>query len=79
MQNSSGQRNRYYLIARASATECAAVLDCCLALKLIDSEFISECRILSYRIVQMLSRLAGTRNVSNSNRSTHSGKRETDE
>jgi four helix bundle protein len=60
-QDSPVSRRRYYTTARASAVECSAVVNCCISLKLLDLSFLSSCRALIYRIVQMLSKLAGIR------------------
>ena len=65
-QRTAALRRQFYTTARASAVECSAVINCCISLKLADPSFLSSCRTLIYRIVQMLSKLAGirTRSVS---------------
>jgi four helix bundle protein len=52
-----GDAGQHIAIARGSAMECAAILDVCAALKLVDGEKIQEARSLVIRIVQMLSRM----------------------
>lgn len=67
-QSSPALRSQFYAIARASAVECSAVINCCMTLKLLDTNFLSSCRTLIYRIVQMLSKLAGLRKRPSSQR-----------
>jgi four helix bundle protein len=50
-------RARFRAIARGSALECAAVLDVCGALSLIDLKLIGEAKELLARIVAMLTKL----------------------
>ncbi len=50
-------RQRFFAIARGSAMECAALLDVCEILQLIDSERRKCAKEHLVRIVQMLSRL----------------------
>jgi four helix bundle protein len=52
------ERMRYFEIARASAVECSAVINCCLSLSFPDRELLASLRSLILRIVQMLSKLA---------------------
>ena len=52
------ERMRYFEIARASAIECSAVVNCCLSLQLAQPDLLSTLRSLILRIVQMLSKLA---------------------
>jgi four helix bundle protein len=51
-------KRRYYLSAAGSATECAAILDVCLRLKLAPSERHAEGKALLDRIAAMLVKLA---------------------
>jgi four helix bundle protein len=67
-QNSAALRSQFYATARASAVECSAVINCCMTLKLLDADFLLTCRTLIYRIVQMLSKLAGFRKRPTSSR-----------
>ena len=57
-KRTSTERMRYFEIARASAIECSAVINCCLSLQLADKALLSTLRSLVLRIVQMLSKLA---------------------
>ena len=50
-------RARFRAIARGSALECAAVLDVCRALELVDVKLIGEAKELLVRIVAMLTKL----------------------
>jgi four helix bundle protein len=52
-----GDAGQHVAIARGSAMECAAILDVCTALKLVDEKKIQEARSLVISIVQMLSRM----------------------
>lgn len=52
----------FYTRARGSAMECAAVLDVCSRLELINDENLEENKMILKRIVQMLTKLARTRN-----------------
>ena len=55
---SKGDKRRYYLTARGSATESAALLDACLRLKLLDVVQYEAGKEMVVRIVAMLIRLA---------------------
>ena len=55
---SPGDKRRYYLSACGSATECAAILDICLRLKLAPAETHTTGKQLLDRIVAMLVGLA---------------------
>jgi len=48
---------RHYAIARGSAMECAAILDACRILDLVEASRIEEGRALLERIVRMLSKM----------------------
>jgi hypothetical protein len=61
MENGSAEQRRHYLAARASALECAAVLDIAQARGALTSERRMEGRVLLDRIVRMLSKLAPRR------------------
>jgi len=56
----SNEKSRFYRMAKRSATECAAILDICLRLKLIEEEKYVEGRYLLLRIVSMLIKMAQT-------------------
>jgi four helix bundle protein len=49
---------RHHAIARGSAMECAAILDACRVLGLLDVGLLDEARGLLVRIVQMLTKLS---------------------
>jgi four helix bundle protein len=51
-------RRKYYQIARGSALECSAIINSCLTLKICESSILDDSRLILYRIVQMLSKLA---------------------
>jgi len=51
------EKARFYRIAKRSATECAAVLDVCQRLSLLDEESHTNARGLLVRIVSMLIKL----------------------
>ena len=51
---SGAEKNRFYRIAKRSATECAGVLDICVRLRLIDEEQYIKGRELLTRIVSTL-------------------------
>jgi len=55
---SKPDKRRYYLTARGSATESAALLDVCLRLKLLDEAVHRAGKDMIVRIVSMLIRLA---------------------
>lgn len=55
---SKPDKRRYYLTARGSATESAALLDVCLKLKLLDDAGHQSGREMIVRIVSMLIKLA---------------------
>lgn len=55
---SKPDKRRYYLTARGSATESAALLDVCLRLKLLDEAPHQSGKEMIVRIVSMLIRLA---------------------
>jgi len=52
------EKNRFYRIARRSATECAGIFDICRRLKIIEEKNYLQARELLMRIVAMLSKLA---------------------
>ncbi|NMC71316.1 MAG: four helix bundle protein [Myxococcales bacterium] len=51
--------DRHRAIARGSAMECAAILDVCRVLMLVDAIRLDEARTLLVRVVQMLCRMCG--------------------
>jgi four helix bundle protein len=55
---SKPDKRRYYLTARGSATESAALLDVCLRLKLLEEPAHKAGKEMIVRIVSMLIRLA---------------------
>lgn len=57
-KSTPAERMRFYEIARASALESSAIVNCCLLLKLTDHHLLASARALALRIVQMLSKLA---------------------
>lgn len=57
-KHSKPDKRRYYLTARGSATESAALLDICLKLKLLDESGHQAGREMIVRIVSMLIKLA---------------------
>ena len=48
---------RFYAIARGSAMECGAILDACVAMRLVPGESAHRGEALIVRIVEMLTRL----------------------
>jgi four helix bundle protein len=58
---SRGDKARFYRIARRSATECAAILDVCRQLELIDTALLDNGRGKIVQIVSMLIRLVRSR------------------
>jgi four helix bundle protein len=57
-RTSDVEQRRHCAIARGSAMECAAVLDACLVLGLIDDQAKADAQLLLVRIVQMLTKMA---------------------
>jgi four helix bundle protein len=57
-KHSKPDKRRYYLTARGSATECAALLDIALRLKLLDETGHKRGKEMVVRIVSMLIKLA---------------------
>jgi four helix bundle protein len=58
---SPADKGVFYTRARASATECAAVLDVCRKLELIANNFTDDNKALLERIAQMLTKLIKSR------------------
>ncbi len=58
---SSKEKARFYRIARRSATECAAILDVCETLELVEPKELAGPRELLMRIVSMLVGLVKTK------------------
>ena len=56
-KSSSAERKRFYQIAKGSALECSAIINCCITLNLADNNRLLVARSLTFRIVQMLSKL----------------------
>jgi four helix bundle protein len=57
-KHSKLDKRRYYLTARGSATESAALLDVCLRLELLDDSGHKTAKAMLVRIVSMLIKLA---------------------
>ena len=55
---STNEKIRFYRMAKRSATECAAILDICRRLEIIDEKNYSKLRELLMRIVSMLINMA---------------------
>lgn len=55
---SVNEKIRFYRMAKRSATECAAILDICRRLEIIDENNYSKLRELLMRIVSMLIKMA---------------------
>ena len=55
---SGNEKIRFYRMARRSATECAAILDICTRLCLVNEEISLKSRGLLLRIVSMLTNMA---------------------
>ena len=58
MKFSKPDKRRYYLTAAGSTTECAAILDVCLRLKLLLAERHSVGKAMLERVAAMLVKLA---------------------
>ena len=56
-KSSLQERRRFFEIARSSALECSAIINCASALRLVDGSLLETARALILRIVQMLSKL----------------------
>jgi four helix bundle protein len=67
-------KRRYYLSAVGSSTECAAILDVCLRLRLTEPEIHGRGKALLERVVSMLVRLA--KNLQQADREGGGGERE---
>ncbi len=55
---SGSEKSRFYRMAKRSATECAAIFDLCIRLKLIEESKYSKIREILIRIVSMLIKMA---------------------
>ncbi len=60
-RHSKPDKQRFYEIAKGSATECASILDVLQLKGLISTEEHTKVRALNLRIVQMLSKMCGRR------------------
>ncbi len=60
-RHSKPDKQRFYEIAKGSATECAAILDIMLVKGLVTVDEHERARALDLRIVQMLSKMCGRR------------------
>jgi four helix bundle protein len=56
---SRADRRRPYAIARGSAMDCAAILDACSVLAIVNQALLAEGREILVRVVQMLNKLCG--------------------
>jgi four helix bundle protein len=56
-KSAPAERRRFYEIARASALECSAIVNCARTLNIVDQNLTQKNRSLILRIVQMLSKL----------------------
>jgi four helix bundle protein len=70
---SSREKTRFYRMARRSATECAAVLDVCSRLELVERDCVGAGRELLLRIVAMLTRIVRSREESGTGSGSGSG------
>ena len=68
-----GEKKRFYRIAKRSATECAAIMDVCLCLQLIDKEMLYNSSQLLIRIVAMLIKMIRKNVSSGTGTGTHTG------
>ena len=50
-------RKHFFLIARGSTTECAAILDVCRVINLVEAGDFEEAKALAERIVSMLTKM----------------------
>ena len=73
---SSKEKARFYRIAKRSATECAAILDVCSRLELVEKGCLDTGRELLLRIVSMLTQMVRLREKSGTGTGTGSGTRE---
>jgi len=70
---SSKEKARFYRMAKRSATECAAILDVCSRLALVEREPLDSGRKLLLRIVSMLTQIIRRRDEIKSGRGTGRG------
>lgn len=56
-KSSPQESRRFFEIARSSALECSAIVNCARTLSLADHPLLDQNRTLIFRIVQMLSKL----------------------
>ncbi len=59
---SGNEKNRFYRIAKRSATECAAIFDVCQRLQLAEDVKLIKARSLLLRIVSMLTKMVRAKN-----------------
>ena len=60
-KNRTKDKNKFYIIARGSATECAGIIDVCNVLKIDNEKSFKHGKALLTRIVSMLTRLGQIR------------------
>lgn len=56
-KTTTAEKRKYYAIARGSALECAAILDVCVVLRLVDPTVVEPANALLARIVGMLTKM----------------------
>ena len=56
-KTSEDDKARFFGIARGSAMECSAIIDCCLVLGALDAQRADEANALLERVVAMLTRM----------------------
>jgi len=56
-KNTTDDQRRYFAIARGSAMECAAILDACRILKLVEAAQVEQGKGLLERVVGMLTKM----------------------
>jgi len=56
-KNTTDDQRRYFAIARGSAMECAAILDACRILKLVEAAQVEQGKGLQERVVGMLTKM----------------------
>ena len=59
-QHARYEKYRFYRMAKRSANECAAILDICQKLDLIEAKKLNDARDLLFRIVSMLIKMVSS-------------------
>ena len=70
---SKNEKVRFYRMAKRSATECAAILDVCRRLSMLEESLFQKGRELLLRIVSMLTQMARRLGESGTHTGTHTG------